>query len=125
MEPALAPRFVGHDRARWPARYPAAIPPDRRCAIEDLAAGVARALVDAQAAFDRRADEGMQRWEEDGIPPSAIMLRTCRLRFDVAPSVLPGRDARERTRIVLAPGRSGASRMVLGFSADRQKRVRR
>ena len=111
-------------RPRWAASYSPLGPTVRRCAIEQLAAGVARALVAAQTALDLRADERMKGWEEEGIPPSAMMLGTCKLRFNVSPAITGRRDARERTRILIAPRRSGANQLALVFRRVRQERVR-
>ena len=96
----------------------------RHCAVEELMAGVARGLVDAQLALDLRTDERMKALEEDGIPPSGIMLGHCRLALNVSAAIKPRRDFADHTRVLVAPRRQGSTRIVFGIRRGANRRGR-
>lgn len=115
MHPSTVPELLDHTPVGWVRPTVTAARTRPQCAVEDLIAGLARGLLEAQNALDLRAEERLKMWEEDGIPPSATMIGTCRMRLTVASTVRPRHDLSEGTRILLAPRRGGSSWILFGF----------
>ncbi|MEG3437137.1 hypothetical protein V0288_08405 [Pannus brasiliensis CCIBt3594] len=84
-------------------------------ALGDIAAGLARDLVDAQFALDRHAEERAIVADEEGIPPSAF--RWSRFGCSLAASyrVRPKQTHAETTRLSLAPASRDLARLRLTF----------
>jgi hypothetical protein len=81
--------------------------------LDELLAGTARGLVDAQGALDEAARDSIVRWEEDGLPPTALAFVRCAVEVPVR----WGTDARasqgSATRLALLPHETGAVRGTL------------
>lgn len=52
----------------------------RRPTLERFGVLCARGLVEAQRALDERTGRSLERWSEEGIPPSAFYFNGCTLR---------------------------------------------
>lgn len=124
MHPSTVSGVLDQAAVGWVRPQAFAAPSPRRCAVEDLIAGVARGLVEAQLALDLRGDERMKMWEEDGIPPSATLISGFKMRLTVSSTVGARRDLSESTRIMLAPRRRGSSQIVFGFRRGAVQRGR-
>jgi hypothetical protein len=72
--------------------------------MEEVLAGVAAGVVDAQLALDDAARDSFEAFAESGVTPTALAWRTCRVVVPVAAGLAPKRGAGERTSATLAPG---------------------
>jgi hypothetical protein len=82
----------------------------RPASLEQLSAACASALTDAQRELDRAALESLERWQEDGIPPSAFVWSGCTLRLSAGFGV----EGRRRPRLTVRP-HQGPQVVTLGF----------
>lgn len=87
--------MTGHDRVIGTSR---AAP-----GMASVLAAAARALVSAQAALDESARSSVLRWEEEAIPPAALVWRDCRLSWPVDFRVDPKTEPFDRTQFTLRP----------------------
>ncbi len=70
---------------------------------EHIFAAMARSMVEAQRELDEAARAAILEWENNGVPPSAVVWSLCTATF---PSVLgcrPKQEPGEQTRMSIAP----------------------
>ena len=87
-----------------------------RAELGAMLAGVARGLLDAQSALDRRADASLERWSEEGIPPSGINLMEVRVNAQVDCVCSTGLTPFQRTNramLNVAPRRAAPAKLTV------------
>jgi hypothetical protein len=96
-------------------QFPVSVLPVTCVPLDHLMAACARGMVETQQALDDRARESMDRWEEDGIPPSALALRQCRVQFPTTLTIVPKRSGVERARLHLHPRFEDQARVTVSY----------
>ncbi|MBI5670121.1 MAG: hypothetical protein HZC41_19160 [Chloroflexi bacterium] len=94
---------------------PVASLPKTIVSLDHLMTACARGMVAAQQALDDRARASLERWDEEGIPPSALTLRQCRVHFPTRITVVPRRSSSEQTGLTLAPRFEGRGRVTVSY----------
>lgn len=96
-------------------RMPVAAPPSTCVPFDHLMAACAQGMVEAQQALDDKARASIERWDEEGIPPSALALRRCRVAFPTTLTVVPRRSDMVRARLHLRPRFEGRARVTVSY----------
>lgn len=81
--------------------------------MEDFFAAASRGLVSAQRSLDDEASRSLTAWEEDGVPPCAWAVSSCRFGFPISLECAPKAGVQQSTSLWLQQaGPSGASLTV-------------
>ena len=96
-------------------KMPVARPPSSSVMFDHLMAACARGMVKAQQSLDKKAKDSIEQWEEEGIPPSAVALRQCRVRFPTTLTVVPRRSDVARARLQLRPRFEGQAYVTVSY----------
>jgi hypothetical protein len=83
--------------------------------MREFFAGGARGLVEAQRALDGDALDSLDRWADEGLPPTAFTWSTCRLQLPVRWALETDSGNRSVTRALVEPAFGGRGAVELEF----------